>query len=153
MRGIRDWLAEEIKVNGITPAHAGNTSYIASYIASNRDHPRACGEYSVDTLFLQRIQGSPPRMRGIPGWHDSEDSEGGITPAHAGNTRPHNGGYVRDRDHPRACGEYNVVPDVAQFKWGSPPRMRGILSGAESYYMGNRITPAHAGNTTLPQDY
>ena len=31
------------------------------------------------------------------------------------------------KDHPRACGEYFEIGGTNHKKWGSPPRMRGIL--------------------------
>ena len=45
MRGIRS-LSDLVRlVQGITPAHAGNTKDKAQQYVLNRDHPRACGEY------------------------------------------------------------------------------------------------------------
>ena len=50
----------------ITPAHAGKTPYITYEVATDRDHPRACGENKLRLLHA--------------------DVRYGITPAHAGKT-------------------------------------------------------------------
>ena len=53
-------------------------------------------------------------------------------------------------DHPRACGEY-VFREIIIFpNMGSPPRMRGILADYYGKSVSARITPAHAGNTRMP---
>ena len=66
MRGIPVMTFGDVYVEGITPAHAGNTLSILRRTRSTRDHPRACGEYQLP----------------VPGHGCSS----GITPAHAGNT-------------------------------------------------------------------
>ena len=45
-------------------------------------------------------------MRGIPLIELVEMMDGGITPAHAGNTGRRSAKSGQARDHPRACGEY-----------------------------------------------
>ena len=49
---------------GITPAYAGKSSFGAFDIPPDRDHPRVCGEKAELLRRKQRLQGSPPRMRG-----------------------------------------------------------------------------------------
>ena len=114
---------------------------------SAKDHPRACGEYKrYDTEFVVTM-GSPPRMRGIPVRLPGQMATVGITPAHAGNTRQKLSRMSTSWDHPRACGEYPFTNPPATQYWGSPPRMRGILSNLDENDLQVRITPAHAGNT------
>ena len=43
MRVIPQQLVKEIVKEGITPAHAGNTSFINIFVFEHGDHPRACG--------------------------------------------------------------------------------------------------------------
>ena len=43
MRVIPQQLVKEIVKEGITPAHAGNTNYLAYFSNEEWDHPRACG--------------------------------------------------------------------------------------------------------------
>ena len=73
----------------------------------------------------------------------------GITPAHAGKS-DHN---LRDGgrlwDHPRTCGEkeHQIVRGIDEV--GSPPHMRGKGGLVLILIVRVRITPAHAGKSTL----
>ncbi len=49
----------------------------------------------------------------------------GNTPAYAGNT-----GHIKTlgediKEHPRVCGEHDLLSEIAPVKIGTPPRMRG----------------------------
>ena len=75
----------------ITPADAGKTSPTERTRRNAWDHPRGCGE-NIDNLpLLLDAVGSPPRMRGKPGYTDEAKKPLGITPADAGKT---NGFYM-----------------------------------------------------------
>ena len=89
----------------ITPAHAGKTSFSYRLPASSADHPRACGENLVSTIFGKESSGSPPRMRGKPLFGVISSKNERITPAHAGKTFCTCGNRNASSDHPRACGE------------------------------------------------
>ena len=106
MRGIHDGLVSDVAPQGITPAHAGNTTTWKICKPSSGDHPRACGEYGSDHQFGAALLGSPPRMRGILYDFLNHITDPGITPAHAGNTDPASSRHETTQDHPRACGEY-----------------------------------------------
>ena len=70
-----------------------------------------------------------------------------ITPACAGKTVSSETGSFFLRDHPRVCGE-NIALPLSDFqKAGSPPRVRGKLSGTLESIRPRRITPACAGKT------
>ena len=71
---------------GITPAHAGLTYHLTVQAARFRDHPRACGAYSLISISCSTIPGSPPRMRGLLYALILSARNAGITPAHAGLT-------------------------------------------------------------------
>ena len=86
MRGIPDQILKLTPVQGITPAHAGNTSMDKDKVQIIGDHPRACGEYILFCEGLPIQAGSPPRMRGIHNLDPVPRACLGITPAHAGNT-------------------------------------------------------------------
>ena len=147
MRGILKQAHGIIEGFRITPAHAGNTLQKLLKSHQCQDHPRACGEYLAVVVILQRVIGSPPRMRGIRKDGQSYYFRSGITPAHAGNTRLPHGINRNSGDHPRACGEYIEYGGLYGLKSGSPPRMRGILARQYLKKGRLRITPAHAGNT------
>ena len=71
---------------GITPAHAGNTSFFPELDLDDWDHPRTCGEHRHCVQALDPNTGSPPHMRGTPIRKYIEPIIIRITPAHAGNT-------------------------------------------------------------------
>ncbi len=89
----------------ITPAGAGKTFYQASWTAQSEDHPRRCGENALLLHSLLRTVGSPPQVRGKRGSVTVKSDNFGITPAGAGKTVPKFGGYAKNQDHPRRCGE------------------------------------------------
>ena len=72
-----------------------------------------------------------------------------ITPAHAGKTRMFRRVLVGVADHPRACGENNVLCRRNIASGGSPPRMRGKPISSSVVTAVARITPAYAGKTLL----
>ena len=130
MRGILSHSSRLLRINGITPAHAGNTigSYLSQYLA--KDHPRTRGEYRQDVLYRVGYRG--------------------ITPAHAGNTISPNCATGLYWDHPRTRGEYRLALTLLAIIWGSPPHTRGILACRYIDLRYGGITPAHAGNTHFP---
>ena len=79
--------------NWITPAPAGSTLNRRGPSHWWSDHPRACGEHSVDVINLGVKVGSPPRLRGAPFSYHPIFCNFRITPAPAGSTR-----------HKRHCG-------------------------------------------------
>ena len=93
------------------------------------------------------VLGSPPRMRGKLKNSGANIESIRITPAHAGKTKVKRGTIDRYGDHPRACGENNLLNWVKSLLSGSPPRMRGKLLPICAMHSQRRITPAHAGKT------
>ena len=126
----RGTLREDQKVfrnTGITPACAGNTVKVVDIISGHWDHPRMRGEHSVDyTKFI-------PDLR--------------ITPACAGNTYKIQRYMCNHQDHPRMRGEHKVGRIMPVPILGSPPHARGTRRSASGVMVGDRITPACAGNT------
>ena len=86
-------------------------------------------------------------MRGIPHPVPDGGHRPGISPAHAGNTRPSALGIQAARDQPRTCGEYSLQGTVPYLKMGSAPHMRGIRAHDLPFEVAGGISPAHAGNT------
>ena len=130
---------------GITPAHAGKSSWTFFFTLIFRDHPRTCGEKTNGRLPGCAILGSPPHMRGKAHSKCCPSIHVGITPAHAGK-RPAGaaaGGVAGD--HPRTCGEKPTVDAQNQLALGSPPHMRGKACQAFQPRPQLGITPAHAG--------
>ena len=68
-----------------------------------------------------------------------------ITPADAGKSHRHSLRLLRDRDHPRRCGEKTEITDSLQMGNGSPPQMRGKVENVSPTSAIDGITPADAG--------
>ena len=90
---------------GITPAHAGKSSFERVACMVKRDHPRACGEKAMYRPPIAARSGSPPRMRGKEKAATCKEFLQGITPAHAGKSLVICVDFINQQDHPRACGE------------------------------------------------
>ena len=70
-----------------------------------------------------------------------------ITPARAGKTMEEGLEKLREKDHPRACGENMAMLYEQMKEQGSPPRVRGKLFLLWTRSKHIRITPARAGKT------
>ena len=64
MRGTRTPPSAPCGFSGIIPADAGNTRQVGQTFARYGDHPRGCGEHVWRDVFVARVMGSSPRMRG-----------------------------------------------------------------------------------------
>ena len=64
MRGKRADVPVQTGAKRITPADAGKTPSLAVFTATEKDHPRGCGENRVQQVRRTKGGGSPPRMRG-----------------------------------------------------------------------------------------
>ena len=138
-----------IRGTRITPAHAGKTPMLYGGCSCNADHPRACGENKRSSCATSTSDGSPPRMRGKHCLLDSLIRHCRITPAHAGKTYSFMGKLGGFTDHPRACGENFISRSKKSRSSGSPPRMRGKPAKLGRFDTRSRITPAHAGKTSM----
>ena len=138
---------------GIIPAHAGNTICVPLRWIAPRDHPRACGEHLLFLLASASSQGSSPRMRGTHVGRIRNKQMRGIIPAHAGNTAILKSCRLGIRDHPRACGEHEMLVIISDGAMGSSPRMRGTLFHLNHSPLLLGIIPAHAGNTHGSTDH
>ena len=125
MRGTRTICLSAGGSIGIIPAYAGNTAVSVASWVSVGDHPRVCGEHSVETLKKSASAGSSPRMRGTRRDMDPVQPAAGIIPAYAGNTPRCTSGAPARWDHPRVCGEHSSDGLSSSGMSGSSPRMRG----------------------------
>ena len=132
----------------ITPAGAGKTQSPAVFTATEKDHPRRCGENSATPSASPETQGSPPQVRGKPGAKGYRPRSRGITPAGAGKTAPLRQQRASCRDHPRRCGENAICLSARIRPRGSPPQVRGKLEGIDRKILTAGITPAGAGKTS-----
>ena len=93
-----------------------------------RDHPRGCGEHVIPQGSRRYPTGSSPRMRGAPPQLVPATFLLGIIPADAGSTDESSLTIPWSADHPRGCGEHDVVTEENKDIDGSSPRMRGARS-------------------------
>ena len=69
----------------------------------------------------------------------------GITPAYAGKSFHVKNNFVNIKDHPRLCGEKQVMNTENENPIGSPPPMRGKGCRTQNAAGQPGITPAYAG--------
>ena len=169
-RGTRPRRRRRRRLDGTTPAYAGNATGPDARHASSRDHPRVRGERVLLLIFVATRLGPPPRTRGTLVCVVVVSAVPGTTPAYAGNAST--GDFVcgRVRDHPRVRGER--LPSGSRPCWktgpprvrgernqawteldwgmGPPPRTRGTLALLLLRPVIGGTTPAYAGNAGLP---
>ena len=93
----------------IIPADAGSTKPSTRQTTHSQDHPRGCGEHVAPALTSDRYVGSSPRMRGALSGAIFCTIPVRIIPADAGSTSAWLPIATRHGDHPRGCGEHNVL--------------------------------------------
>ena len=109
-----------------------------------------CGEHLALQCLHARRMGSSPRVRGTPARHVCRRWSPGIIPACAGNTHDTVGTDTIARDHPRVCGEHQLLNGLQTSIEGSSPRVRGTPRLTEAGSGNSGIIPACAGNTREP---
>ena len=108
-----------------------------------------CGEKSAPRITSPVSWGSPPHVRGKGsslGWSRAFH---GITPACAGKSLPSLFFAHTYWDHPRMCGEKHYSLKITFLSSGSPPHVRGKDAHAAMRARVLRITPAHAGKSSI----
>ena len=129
MRGKGALVTVERVKTRITPAYAGKRKSPLAAMWLTGDHPRVCGEKGRGYIKIWNEWGSPPRVRGKDTNDANTGATVGITPAYAGKSCRSPQGAGRAWDHPRVCGEKMMATAEAKAMEGSPPRMRGKVSG------------------------
>jgi len=94
----------------ITPACAGITMHIHASKNVIKDHPRVCGNYTIQARKTRDQLGSPPRVRELLDGTEAWSAGTRITPACAGITWRSRCIIPTRRDHPRVCGNYCSRP-------------------------------------------
>ena len=147
VRGTVPWRLRYPCPSRITPACAGNSCIDPAGIGGIWDHPRVCGEQIISSGSCPPPPGSPPRVRGTAIRRASVIPKTRITPACAGNSAMAYMFNVSAEDHPRVCGEQSCRNLQGPGLPGSPPRVRGTVDPSIYTDLGDRITPACAGNS------
>ena len=150
VRGTVGFSVACTRLDGITPACAGNRPFAAWSCELEEDHPRVCGEQAIHYFCVILHTGSPPRVRGTGEIMVQHRPRERITPACAGNrySSPVKPGGTSD--HPRVCGEQPCKARWDILCVGSPPRVRGTEISIFPLTTLSGITPACAGNSCIP---
>ena len=149
MRGKGSRCAISFPFPRITPAYAGKSSAMSRIKSLCWDHPRLCGEKCNCTIYADFLSGSPPPMRGKVVMSGGHIGKTRITPAYAGKRTNACLPCRGILDHPRLCGEKQVLPCRRHSHEGSPPPMRGKVLRHTHTQNGFRITPAYAGKSAV----
>ena len=160
VRGTLLMLIRVPRLSGIIPACAGNTRVAGCKTPVFRDHPRMCGEHPAWSKSQTARPGSSPHVRGTPCCRSVRSGGAGIIPACAGNTSCCSSASREVRDHPRMCGEHDLIRVHVVDGLGSSPHVRGTLLANGASVCAFGIIPACAGNTwvslatpTCPRDH
>ncbi len=86
VRGKREDTFTAEDAGRITPACAGKTAFLVSFLFGTWDHPRMCGENLVIQMLEVPLPGSPPHVRGKLTADNLRQRNHRITPACAGKT-------------------------------------------------------------------
>ena len=113
--------------HGIIPARAGSSGARAHSVPMARDHPRACGEQPTFSRLRWFSPGSSPRVRGAVEDLRAVLALSGIIPARAGSRVGSSRRARASWDHPRACGEQELLRIIGIGGEGSSPRVRGAV--------------------------
>ena len=125
MRGKDARAVKDARRVGITPAHAGKSTYFCLLSLMQKDHPRPCGEKWCCDMADAHLKGSPPPMRGKGRRAEDHGLSERITPAHAGKRTLTMTTFRTIKDHPRPCGEKLYAGTGYGRNVGSPPPTRG----------------------------
>ena len=135
---------------GIIPACAGSTLPLSSPAVRRWDHPRMCGEHPYRIIPIPEDMGSSPQVRGALCDQCHSGLHLGIIPACAGSTLLKRMRFPPLRDHPRMCGEHQLLNGLQTSIEGSSPHVRGAHDGSAPRIPRMGIIPACAGSTCAP---
>ena len=105
-RGTRVRLGALLRLIGLIPARAGNTAGLIGSLVIAGAHPRSRGEHPKHFVGRESAGGSSPLARGTLILYARCDTDTGLIPARAGNTRRLLGQIRYGRAHPRSRGEH-----------------------------------------------
>ena len=149
MRGKLFVVRNTIPLFRITPAGAGKTSHVRTVDSPSKDHPRRCGENSLNEADCSDAPGSPPQVRGKPSRRLTVSRSSWITPAGAGKTRSQRTRRRSRWDHPRRCGENSYAVTRFSSILGSPPQVRGKPSSPVTSVNPPQDHPRRCGENSL----
>ena len=152
-RGLLAHLGAVQRHRGIIPACAGFTNARKQSVQAQPDHPRMRGVYALLLVDGWWGLGSSPHARGLPIEDGIVTATQRIIPACAGFTRGEGECRVHGGDHPRMRGVYYAPAHRLRRRRGSSPHARGLPGPLTAEDAPQRIIPACAGFTRLPDGH
>ena len=147
MRGKLRTCQHLVSWTGNIPAYAGKTFPLYPHCRLQAEHPRVCGENSVEHIRAAKQCGTSPRMRGKLGFAFVLHFFHRNIPAYAGKTLSAAAIFGASKEHPRVCGE-NLNGTLSTLSLnGTSPRMRGKPGPLRGNPLTRRNIPAYAGKT------
>ncbi len=101
-----------IELRRFIPTHVGNTSVGIEHCDIWAVHPHACGEHLKAVAWVDKVDGSSPRMWGTLEGVGSENEAIRFIPTHVGNTVVADMQGFAGSVHPHACGEHTYRTEL-----------------------------------------
>ena len=118
-------LSRSGRTGRIIPTRVGTRTEITVMLTELEDHPHACGDKNVFSLYSLNIVGSSPRVWGQDKRIKNENVSTRIIPTRVGTRRKHSAKYPSSQDHPHACGDKIRLLAKHFLPLGSSPRVWG----------------------------
>ena len=130
---------------GPIPAYAGEPSIAWALQNLPAAYPRVCGGTIAPNIYITRVKGLSPRMRGNPANVTANNASLGPIPAYAGEPKAVRSLVYQTRAYPRVCGgtfaDEFKIPSLT----GLSPRMRGNRCVIFTHGLLKGPIPAYAG--------
>ena len=125
----------------------GTSNVSALSAEQTTDHPHACGDKTLRSMYLLSATGSSPRVWGQDQQVQKIQLCYGIIPTRVGTSRTSLLRLSKSRDHPHACGDKKRIFLICTMNTGSSPRVWG--QGYSFVILGykGRIIPTRVGTS------
>src|SRR5271165_2539423 len=130
------------------PTRVGRTWRVARKLGTTTDHPHACGENVLATMWRNTSSGPSPRVWGEPTEHRFHRLIVRTIPTRVGRTSRTSAVRSSIADHPHACGENARLAELAPGGLGPSPRVWGERAQMARRQSGYRTIPTRVGRTT-----
>ena len=143
--GQGDSFKQGVPGSRIIPTRVGTRARHGYRLSFGQDHPHACGDKKLIDLFMQRQQGSSPRVWGQAFAISCPAIPCGIIPTRVGTRTQSKDNQHFSEDHPHACGDKRAEPRTRKTRMGSSPRVWGQGQRRYEKSRTGRIIPTRVG--------
>ena len=131
----------------IIPTRVGTSCQDFMMILSGGDHPHACGDKPLISIYLLYVTGSSPRVWGQELSLTCISPIVRIIPTRVGTSLFLYVFLPSSRDHPHACGDKAIDNNTIALTKGSSPRVWGQAMTVEKAFLNCRIIPTRVGTS------